>query len=324
MRRRDFVIGCAAALMPVAAGAQQRGKMPVIGYLGGGSHATQGVWATAFVRRLTELGWIEGRTISIEFRWADAEANRYSEIAAEFVRLKVDVILAGGTEAALAARKATSSIPIVFPTSGDPVAAGLVASLARPGGNVTGLSNLAADLDDKRLGLFREVLPKLSKLAVLINTAYSGVINEVGEFERAGRGLGIEIVPMPIRSAQDIAPAFDGLNGRAQALYVVGDPLANTNRVRINTFALVAKLPAMYTQRQYVDVGGLMSYGPNYPDFHRRAAEFVDKILRGAKPADIPVEQATKFDLVVNLVTARALGVTIPSTVLARADEVIE
>ena len=260
------------------------------------------------MQRLRELGWIEGRTVAIEYRWGEGRAERYAEIAAEFVRLKVDVILAGGTEAAIAAKQATSVIPIVFPTAGDPVGSRLVASLARPGGNVTGLSNLGSDLAAKRLELLREVFPGLRRLAVMANADYSGGVTERDEIDAAARTLGLEVVPLPIRRAEDIAPAFEALKGRAEALYVVGDPLVNTQRLRINTFALAARLPTMYAQREYVEAAGLMSYGPNFPDLNRRAADYVDKILRGAKPADLPVEQPTKFDLVINLMTAKALG----------------
>jgi putative ABC transport system substrate-binding protein len=221
-------------------------------------------------------------------------------------------------------KQVTSVIPTVFPTSGDPVGAGLVASLARPGGNLTGLSNLGSDLGAKRIGLFREMFPELARLAVMIKANYSGLVNEMGEIEPAARKLGIEIIPLPVRSAEDIALAFEGLKGRAEALYVIGDPLANSHRVRINTFALAGRLATMYVQHEYVETGGLMSYGPNFPEMNRRAADYVDKILRGAKPADLPVEQPTKFDLVVNLITARALRLTVSPTLLARADEVIE
>jgi putative ABC transport system substrate-binding protein len=240
------------------------------------------------------------------------------------VRLKVDVILAGGTEAAVASKQATSVIPIVFPSAGDPIASGLVASLARPGGNVTGLSNLGSDLGAKRLGLLRELFPGLGRLAVMANASYSGGVTEMEEINTAARTLGLEIIPLPVRGADDIALAFEGHNGRAEALYVIGDALTNTHRLRINTFALATRLPTMHAQREFVEAAGLMSYGANFPDLNRRAAEYVDKILRGAKAGDIPVEQPTKFDLVVNLVTARALGLEIPPTLLARADEVIE
>ena len=323
--RRKFLaaLGGAAAAWPLAAGAQQA-KLPTIGVLGTTSHSAWQPWITAFVERLRELGWIEGRTVAIDYRWAEGRPERFAEIAAEFVRLKVDVIFAVGTEAALAAKKATAVIPIVFPVAGDPVGTGIVASLARPSGNVTGLSNLAADLAAKRLEILRDVLPRLARLAILANVGSPAAVLEMHEFRDAASTLGLEVVPLEIRRTDDIAPALESLNGRADTLYVVGDPLANFNRIRINTFALVARLPTMYVQREYVEAGGLMSYGPNYPDLNRRAADYVDKILRGAKPAELPVEQPTKFDLVVNLVTARALGITVPPTLLARADEVIE
>ena len=326
MRRREFValLGGAVAAWPLVARAQQPGKLPTIGFLGGGTPTGQRTWVAAFVQRLRELGWIEGRTVTIEYRWGEGRAERFTEIAAELVRRNVDVILAGGTEAAVAAKHATSVIPIVFPSAGDPIGSGLVASLARPGGNVTGLSNLGSDLAAKRLGLLREVLPGFRRLAVMANAAYSGGVTEMLEIDAAAHTLGLEIVAFPIRRVEEIAPSFDALKGRAEALYVVGDPLANTHRLRINTFALAARLPTMHSQREYVEAGGLMSYGANFPDLNRRAADYVDKILRGAKPADIPVEQPTKFDLVVNLITAQALGLEVPSSLLGRADEVIE
>ena len=278
----------------------------------------------AFVQRLRELGWIEGRTVVIDYRWAEGRSERAADIAAEFVRDKVDLIFATGTEAALAAKKATALIPIVFPVAGDPLGSGMVASLARPGGNVTGLSNLAADLAAKRLEILRDVFPGLNRLAIMANVSSPGSVLEMDEFQEAARALRLEVIPLEIRRTEDIAPAIESLKGRVEALYVVGDPLANLNRVRINTFALVARLPTIYVQREYVEAGGLMSYGPNYAALFRRAADYVDKILRGAKPADLPVEQPTQFDLVINLVTARALSLTVPPTLLARADEVIE
>jgi putative ABC transport system substrate-binding protein len=325
VRRRDVLtlLGGAAA-WPLAARAQQPGKMPTIGYLGGASAISQRAWVAAFVQRLRELGWSEGRNVTIEYRWAEGRNERFAEIVAEFVRLKVDVILAGGTEPAVAAKQATSIIPIVFPSAGDPIGSGLVVSLARPGGNVTGLSNLGSDLGAKRVGLLREVLPGLRRMAVMANASYSGGVTEMMEIGQAARTLGLEVIPLPIRGADDIALAFEGLNGRAEALYVIGDSFTNTHRLRINTFALATRLPTMHPQREFVEAAGLMSYGANFPELNRRAAEYVDKILRGAKAGDIPVEQPTKFDLVVNLVTARALGLTVPPTLLGRADEVIE
>jgi putative tryptophan/tyrosine transport system substrate-binding protein len=329
MRRREFIIlltGAAAGpslLWPLAARAQTR-KPPTIGYLGGGGPESQRAWVDAFVQRLRELGWIEGRTIAIEYRWGEGRPERYAEIAAEFVRLKVDVILANGTEAAIAAKQATSVIPIVFPTAGDPVGSRLVASLARPGGNVTGLSNQGSDLPAKRLEFLREVLPGLRRVAVMANADYSGGVTEREQIDAAARTLGLELVPLPVRRMEDIASALDGLKGGAEALYTTGDPLMNMHRLRIITFALAARLPTMFSQREYVAAGGLMSYGPNFPDMNRRAADYVDKVLRGAKPADLPVEQPTKFDLVINLITAKALGLAVPPSLPARADEVIE
>jgi putative ABC transport system substrate-binding protein len=325
MRRRDFItlLGGAGAAFPLVAGAQQR-AVPKVGFLGGGSSESQRTWAAAFAQRMRELGWIEGRSVAIEYRWAEGRPERYTEIAAEFVRVKADVILAAGTEAALAAKRATAVIPIVFSTAGDPIGSGLVASLARPGGNVTGLSNQGSDLGSKRLALLREILPALKRVGVIVNADYSGGVTERAEIDAAARTLSIEVVPLPLRRAEDIAPAFDGLKERVEALYLIGDPLVHLHRLRINTFALAARLPTIGFQREYVEAAGLMSYGTNFSDLHRRAADFVDKILKGSKPADIPVEQPTRFDLIVNLRTAKALGLTIPETFLVRADEVIE
>jgi putative ABC transport system substrate-binding protein len=323
--RRDFAaaVGCAAA-WPIAARGQQAGKLPTIGFLGGGSATSQRTWAAAFARRLRELGWIEDRTVAIEYRWAEGRPERYTEIVAEFIRLKVDVILAAGSEAALAAKRETAVIPIVFSTAGDPIGSGLVASLARPGGNVTGLSNQGSDLGGKKLGLLREILPALTRVAVMVNADYSAGVTERIEIDTAARKLGIKVVPLTIRRADDIATAFDGLKERVEALYLIGDPLVSLLRLRINTFALAARLPTMGFQREYVEAAGVASYGTNFPEQHRRAAEFVDKILHGTKPADIPVEQPNKFEFVINLTTAKAIGLKIPETLLLRADEVIE
>jgi putative ABC transport system substrate-binding protein len=311
------------ATWPLAARAQQPSKLRTIGLLGASTASAEGQRIAAFVQRLRELGWIEGRTIAIEFRWAEGRRERFTEIAAEFVRVKVDVIVTvGGAVPVL--QQATSVIPIVFTIDADPVGRGLVASLARPGGNVTGLSVQSTDLAGKRLELLREALPGTRRFAVLANVAFPGTVQEMGEVAAAASKLGLDVVTSEIRRAEDIAPAIDALKGRADALYICGDAFAYTNRIRINTLALGARLPTVHGNRDYVDAGGLVSYGPNLPDLYRRAAEFVDKILRGAKSADIPVEQPTKFDLVVNLITAKALGITVPPSVLARADEVIE
>jgi putative tryptophan/tyrosine transport system substrate-binding protein len=326
VKRREFItlLGGAAVAWPLAARAQQAGKLPTIGFLGQTTASVQSQWTAAFLQRLRELGWEEGRTISIEYRWAEGHFERFAEIATEFADRKVDVIVTAGTAPVLAAKQATSVIPIVFAAAGNPVATGLVTSLARPGGNVTGLSNQATDVASKRIELMREVLPDLRKLAVLVNIASPIGVLEIGEVEAAARTLGVAVVPLEIRRREDIAAAIEGAGKRAQAIYTVSEPLVASNRLRINMLALGERLPTMHDYREYVEMGGLMSYGPNFPDLYRRAANLVDKILRGAKPGTLPVEQPTKFELVVNLITARALGLEIPPTLLARADEVIE
>jgi putative tryptophan/tyrosine transport system substrate-binding protein len=300
------------------------GPLPTIGFLVAGTPTSHGQWVAAFVQRLRELGWIEGRTITIEYRWAEGRSERFAEIAAELVRRKVDVIVTSATEAIVAAKQATSVIPIVFAAAGDPVGTGLVASLARPGGNVTGLSIQQTDVAAKRLELLREIVPGLRRLAILGNVSGPAVVLDMREAEAAARTLGLEVITSEIRRGEDIAPAFAALKGRVEALYLPIDPLVNTHRLRINTLALAARLPTMHTFREGVEVGGLISYGPNVPDLFRRAADYVDKILRGTKPGDIPVEQPSKFDLIINLTTAKALDLSIPDSFLLRADEVIE
>jgi putative ABC transport system substrate-binding protein len=292
--------------------------------LGPNTHSAASEWVAALVQRLRELGWMEGRTITIEYRWAEGREERFAEIAAEFVRLKVELIVTSGTPAVMASKKATSVIPIVFATAGDPVGSGLVASLARPGGNVTGLATLANELAGKRLEILREIVPNLQRLAIMGNVGNPFTVLELGEVQAAARTLGLEVVMLEIRRAQDLAPAFNALKSRADALYVCTDALANTNRIRINIAAVGERLPTMHGSRDYVEAGGLMSYGPKFPDMFRRSADYVDRILRGAKPGDLPVEQPTKFDLVLNLTTAKALRLEVPPTLLAIADEVIE
>jgi putative ABC transport system substrate-binding protein len=319
----DALFRGAAAAWPLAARAQQH-KLPTIGFLGGASALAESQWAAAFVQRLHQLGWTEGRTVAIEYRWAEGR-NEPAEIVAEFVRRKVDIIVTYGTPSILAAKQATSAIPIVFAAAGDPVRTGIVASLARPSGNVTGLSLLATDLTGKRIELLREVVPGLRRLALLGNVGNPQVVVEIGEVQAAARTLGLDVVTSSeIRKAEDIVPAFESFKGRADALFVVLDPLINNNRLPIASLALGARLPTMHGLRDLVEAGGLMSYAANFPDLFRRTAGLVDKILRGVKPAEIPVEQPTKFDLVVNLNTAKELGLTISETFLARADEVIE
>jgi putative ABC transport system substrate-binding protein len=281
-------------------------------------------WAIAFVKRLAELGWTEGRTVVIEYRWAEGHTELFPKIAAEFVRLKVDVIVTTGS-AVPAFKQATSAIPIIFAIANDPVGSRLVDTIARPGANVTGLSILAADLGGKRIEILRDVIPSLSRLATIRDVTNLVTASETDQVQEAARSLGIEVVRSEVRRAEDIAPAIEALRGRTDALYVQSDPLMNTNRNRIGILAVGARLPTLSGIRENVEAGGLMSYGPNFADLFRRTGDYVDKILRGAKPTDLPIEQPTKFDLVVNQTTAKALGLTIPPVIiLARADEVIE
>jgi putative ABC transport system substrate-binding protein len=269
------------------------------------------------------LGWVDGRTVAIEYRWGEGNSDRSAEIAAEFVRLKVDVIVTSGTGVP-AAKRATSTIPIMFAVESDPVGSGMVASLSRPGGNVTGLSLQAPDVAGKRLELLREVVPSLRRLAIMANVGHPAAVLETGEVEAASRGLGLDVVRLEIMRGEDITPAIDSLKDRADALYVCVDSLINTNRNRINASALAARLPTIHTLREQALAGGMIAYGPSVTDLFRRSAGYVDKILRGAKPADLPVEQPIKFDLVINLKTAKVLNLEIPATLLALADEVIE
>jgi putative ABC transport system substrate-binding protein len=324
--RREFVagLGGTALVWPLAVRAQQRAKLPTIGFFSPNAPSTQMEWTAAFVQRLRELGWVEGSTVAIEYRWAEGRIERLPEIAAELVKLKVDVIVTAGTPAVTAAKQATAIIPIVSTGSGDPVGTGLVASLARPGGNVTGMSMQNTDTGTKRLELLRETVPGLHRLAILVNVGFPDAVLDMRQIQAIALGLGLDVSTLEVRRAEDIAPTLATLKNRADALYVCGDPLVTTNRVRIATLALGLHLPTIYNFREHVDAGGLMSYGPDMTDLHRRAAEIVDKILHGAKPADIPIEQPTKFDLVVNKITAQALDLTIPPNIIARANEVIE
>jgi putative ABC transport system substrate-binding protein len=325
VKRREFIAllgGTAAAPWPLAARAQQAQRR-TIGVLGTATPAGWSLWTAAFAQRLRDLGWIEGRNVVVEYRWAEGQEERFAEIAAELVRMKVDVIVTsgGGVRPAM---QATSFIPIVFGVANDPVGSGFVASLARPGGNVTGLSNQQVDVAGKRFEILREVVPGLRRIAVMGNSGNVSIAREMREIQAFARSQGVDASVAEIRHARDIAPAIVGLKDRTDALYVAADPLVTANRLRISTFALAARLPTIMTARDQIEAGGLISYGSNVPDLWRRAAELVDKILRGAKPGDLPVEQPTKFDLIINLITAEALGLTIPPTLLARADEVIE
>ena len=325
-KRREFItlLGGAVIAWPLAARAQQSAKLPTIGFLGTATPLAWNQWTATFVQRLNELGWIEGRTVRIEMRWAHGRSESFAEIAAELVRLKVDVIVTSGL-AVPATKQVTSVTPIVFALASDPVGTGMIASLARPGGNVTGLSQQSRELAGKRLELLREIMPALRRLAAMGNVGSPTFALEIGDLQAAARTLGLDVTVFEIRRAEDITPLFQEIKDRAEALYVIGsDPLVMPKRISINTLAAAARLPTVHSERQYVEAGGLLSYGPNYADLFRRAADYVDKILRGAKPADIPVEQPTKFDLVINLTTAKALGLEVPPMLLARADEVIE
>jgi putative tryptophan/tyrosine transport system substrate-binding protein len=326
LKRRDLMLLASSAgiTWPLAARAQQPQKLPTIGLLGPNTSSIDSPRVGAFVQRLRELGWIEGRNIAIEHRWAEGRVEHLAEFAAEFVRLKVDVIVTSGTPAVVAAKRATSVIPIVFAAVGDPVGVGLVASLAHPGGNATGSSLQATDLAGKRLQLLGEVVPALHHLAIIANRDAPPAMVEMREVQATARTLGLEVTTSEIEHPEDIAPAIEAIKGRAEGLYVCLDPLVTTNRTRITTLALGVRLPTMFNVREFVEAGGLMSYGPSFLALYRRVGDFVDKILRGAKPADLPVEQPTKFDLTLNLNTAKALGLTVPQSILARADEVIE
>jgi putative ABC transport system substrate-binding protein len=324
IKRRKFItlLGSAAVVWPLGARAQPAAKRPVIGFLGA-DEAGFSPWTAAFVKRMQELGWIEGQTISIQYRWSGGRAERYAQIAAEFVALKVDVIVTVGSAVPIV-RQATTTIPIVFAVGIDPVGSGLVASLAKPGGNVTGLSLQANELAGKRLELVREILPALRRLAIMFNADNTQPVLEMGETQAEARRLGFEVAPLAVRNADDIAATFRDLKSRADAIYVAVDQLMVANRTRILASALEERLPTIFSTRDFVRAGALVSYGPNYSDLFRHSADYVDKILRGARPGDMPVEQPTKFELVINLTTAKALGLTIPGSLLLRADEVFE
>ena len=326
MRRREFItlIGGAATAWPLAARAQQAGKLPTIGYLGATSPSVDRPRVAAFVKRLRELGWVMDSSVRIELRWAEGRAERAREIAAEFVQLKVDVIMTAGSVDVLAAKQATTSIPIVFAAAGDPVGSGLVESLSRPGGNVTGLSLQQPDTASKRLSLLQKIVPGLHRLGILGNVIARSVTVEISEVQMVAGRLGLETITSEFRRAEDIEAAIEAFKGRVDALYVCADPLVTTHEDRINNLALNARLPTMYALPENAVAGGLMAYGVDIPDLCRRAAEIVDKILRGAKPADIPVEQPNTFKLVINVKTAKALGIDVSYSMQLLADEVIE
>jgi len=325
MNRRSFIGMMAGGLLvaPLVAEAQQTAKLPTIGLLAASTPSTDGHRIAAFSQRLRELGWTEGRNIAFEYRWAEGRSARFAELAAELVRLKVDVIVTWGTPI-YAAKQATSVIPIVFPVAGDPVGTGLVASLARPGGNLTGFSTQHSEMQIKRLEILRQIVPNLRRLAIMGNIDTPGAVVAMRELREMAPTLGLQVTVSEVRQAEDLAPAFQTLKGRADALLVYPDVLFNKNRDRVAALALDARMPTMHGFREPVEAGGLLSYGPDYLELFRGTADYVDKILHGAKPADLPVEQPTKFELVINLTTAKALGLTIPQSLLLRADQVIE
>jgi putative ABC transport system substrate-binding protein len=329
MRRRDFikVIASSAAAWPLAARAQGTGKVYSIGMLLPNTPAivARNPRIQAFLQGLRELSWIEGQNVRIEWRFAEGQFQRLAALAAELVNIKVDVIVTAAAPAAKAAKEATSTIPVVILDPGDPVATGLVRSLAQPGGNITGVTSIAPDLAAKRLALLKETVPAMASVAVLFNAAIPPAEIAMAELQVAAQTLSLRIQSVAIQGLVGLEKAFATItNERANGLVVLPDPLTFSNQEEITNFALANKIPALFGAREFVAVGGLMSYGPSYPGMFRRGAYYVDRILKGANPADLPVEQPTRFELVINLKTAKALGLDIPPTLLTRADEVIE
>jgi len=329
MRRRDLLAAMAGGVLaaPLSSLAQQRAAMPVIGYLSAvvPQNSTD-FRLEAFRRGMSELGYEEGRDYRLELRWGEGKLERMPALAAELVKLKVRIIVAATSPAVLAAKDATRTIPIVMPTSSDPVGDGLVQSLARPGGNITGISNMAPELGAKRLELLRRILPKRSHaVGVLWNPAYKGMSARFREAKSAGSLVGVDVRSIEVRDAREMEAAFDDVSrNRPDGLLLLADPLTLSLRLRIVEFAREKKLPAIYETREFAEAGGLMSYGPNIAEQFRRSAYYVDRILKGANPGDLPIEQPTRIELVVNLGTARALGITIPQAILSSADQVIE
>jgi putative tryptophan/tyrosine transport system substrate-binding protein len=325
--RRAFLGTLAGSLLaaPLAAEAQQPAKVYRIAFLATGSASAQHYRVEALRGSLRDLGYVEGKNIATEYRWAEGRFDRLSGLAAELVRLKVDIIVTSGTASTQAAMQATTTIPIVMVGTGDPLRSGLVASLDRPGGNVTGLTQLGAEVAGKRLQILKDAVPNVARVAFLWNPANASHVIYFGELQGAARGLGLTLQSVEVREPQEVERAFAGMmRGHPDALIVTADSVHEVRQAWIVDFTAKRRLPAMYQLKEYVAAGGLMSYGTSITDQYRRAATYVDKILKGAKPADLPVEQPTKFDLVINLKTAKALGLTIPPSLLQRADEVIQ
>ena len=319
-------LGALLLALSLSAHAQQPTKVPLIGRLGAGSPSSNLARREAFRQGLRELGYVEGKNIVIEWRYAEeGKLDRLSEIAAELVRLKVDVIVTTGSSVTRAAKEATSTIPIVMTQDSDPVANGFVASLARPGGNITGLSTLSPEISGKRLELLKEIVPKLSRLAVLGTSTDPGSAQSLKEVELAAGAFKVQVQYLDVLDVRDIETAFRAAGkGRAEAVFALGGPVLASQQTQIADLAVKSRLPAIYWRSDFVEAGGLMSYGVSLPDLDRRAATYVDKILKGAKPADLPVEQPTKFELVINLKTAKQIGLMVPQSVLYRADKVIK
>ncbi len=328
MRRRDFItaLGSVAAAWPLTARAQQTGKMSRVGYLGSSSPSLEPHYVEAFRQKLRDLGHVEGENIVIEYRWAEGQDDRLPNLATELVRLEPDIIVTTGTPGALAAMQATKTIPIVMASAGDPVGAGLVASLVRPGGNVTGFTILGPELEGKRLELLKQAVPELSRVAVLWNPSNPAIVSYFETIKNAGRALRISLDPVAeVRRADELDNAFFAIaSARPHALVVLADRFLLAHRKRIVEFAAAKRLPGMYPYREYVDAGGLMSYAPSNIELFRGTATYVDKILKGAKPGELPVQEPTKFELIVNLKNAKASGIDVPTSLLLRADEVIE
>jgi putative tryptophan/tyrosine transport system substrate-binding protein len=326
MKRREFIVALgAAAVWSLSARAQHTGKIPRIGFMGNSTAALEANLVGPFRAALRELGYEEGRNIAIEYRWAEGDYSRFPALVAELLAQKVDVIVTAGTPAALAVKAATTTVPLVMVAVGDPVGTGIVTSLGRPGGNITGLSSIAPELEGKRLALLREVIPTLSHVAILWNPANPFHATSLKQARTAAEQLRIKLQSVEVRATEEIDAAIVAMKKeRPEALLILADRVFLHDRKQLMDFATENRMAGVYAYRELVVEGGLMSFGPNYADMHRRAANFVDKLLKGSKPADLPVEQPTKFELVINLKTAKALGLTVPPTLLAIADEVIE